>query len=78
MKTNEESKLNNSVNNLIIYVAKRTTKYIFDLGNESHSPCNRIEFKGGEWPDKEICQGGLNKAALEKYLIENFRQILGK
>lgn len=41
---------------------------LFSCGDEPNSPCQRIEFLGGEYPDNEIPQGGLNKDSLINFL----------
>lgn len=39
---------------------------LMELGGERR-PCHRIEFKGGNWPDGEIPQGGMNEDALARF-----------
>lgn len=39
---------------------------LMELGGERR-PCHRIEFKGGNWPDGEIPQGGMNEGALARF-----------
>lgn len=43
------------------------------LGDEG-TKAQRIEFKGGEWPDKEIVQGGMNEQALASFFIKMLRK----
>ena len=45
-------------------LAKRIARTIFMCGDEPHSKCNRIQFKGGSYPSSETNQGGLNESAL--------------
>lgn len=37
---------------------------IFECGDETRSPCKRIAFKGGSWPDAERDQGGIGEVPL--------------
>lgn len=49
-----------SENTLAVTIAKA----IFACGDEPGSPCKRIQFKGGIWPDRERDQGGIGEAPL--------------
>jgi hypothetical protein len=55
-------------------LAECLARAIFEMGDEPTSPCTRIQFKGGKWPDNERNQGGIREQplrdALEKKLIE--------
>lgn len=42
------------------YLARK----IFAIGDEPHDKVQRIEFKGGEWPDRETGLGGLCETSL--------------
>lgn len=50
-------------------IAKHLAEELFKIG-DFPTPCHRIEFKGGEYPDKEKAQGGMNRAAMEKFFNE--------
>lgn len=43
-------------------------RMLFELGDEPGSPCQRIEFKGGEYPKREKSQGGMCESALGSWL----------
>ena len=49
---------------------------LFECGNELKSPVHRIQFMGGEYPDNERAQGGLNQAALTAWLESALRRHL--
>lgn len=55
-------------------VAEFITNRLFDLGGEPHSPCTRIQFVAGVYPNNERTQGGFCKSAMideiEKLLME--------
>jgi hypothetical protein len=55
-------------------LAECLARAIFEMGDEPNSPCNRIQFKGGKWPDNERNQGGIGEGpltvAIRKKLIE--------
>ncbi len=44
---------------------------IMKLGSWHNSPCQRIQFKGGKYPNKERDQGGINKAALISVIYDS-------
>ena len=46
------------------WMAQKIAQAIMRVGDEPGSPCKRIQFKGGEWPDNERNQGGLCEDAL--------------
>ena len=45
-------------------LAQKITRDLFALGDEHDDKVHRIEFKGGEYPDKETNLGGMNETAL--------------
>lgn len=49
-------------------LADKIARAIFAAGDEPGSPCNRIQFKGGKWPDAERNQGGYGEAPLAKLI----------
>jgi len=51
------------------FLARRIVNELFKLGSDP-TPCQRIQFMGGNWPDSEINQGGMNKDSLIR-LIAN-------
>lgn len=52
--------------NLSEYLAKKVTKRLFEELGSDFTPCQRIEFKGGVYPDNEIAQGGLGKKEFQR------------
>jgi len=60
-------------NDLATFLARK----IFELGDDPGDKCQRIEFKGGKWPDNETCMGGICESALVTFLrsrIEDFAE----
>jgi hypothetical protein len=55
-------------------LAECLARAIFEMGDDPGSPCTRIQFMGGAWPDNERRLGGITEkplaVALEKLLIE--------
>lgn len=49
-------------------LAEQIAKAIFSVSDSKHK-CQRIQLKGGRWPD-ETDMGGLCKSALEKLIFE--------
>ena len=47
---------------------ERLARMLFELGDEPGSPCQRIEFKGGQYPKHEKSQGGMCESALGSWL----------
>jgi len=45
-------------------LAVTIARSIFAAGDEPGSPCKRIQFKGGKWPDNERNQGGIGETPL--------------
>lgn len=58
-------------------LAEAVAKDIFELGRERDSQCNRIEFKGGKYPDAEKPQGGMCEVALSREIETSIRNCLG-
>lgn len=54
-------------------LASILAREIFKLGDEPNSPCQRLEFKGGEWPDNEREQGGICEQALVEFLAKQIK-----
>lgn len=52
---------------------ERIARAIFRVGNEAGSPCKRIQFMGGEWPDRERGQGGLCESSLATVIADCLR-----
>jgi hypothetical protein len=59
------------MNKLREQVAEKLAETIFNLGDAPNSPCRRLQFMGGEYPDKEKSQGGLCKNALIGIIRDN-------
>lgn len=55
-------------------LAQLIAREIFKCGNEPESQCNRLQFKGGQWPDNERNQGGIGEAPLAKLIEETIRK----
>lgn len=57
-------------------IANVLAENIFNLGDYPNSPCNRMQFKGGKWPDAERDQGGIVEGRLASlifvFLKKNF------
>jgi len=51
-------------------LAEKIAEDIFKCGGEPDSPCRRIQFMGGIYPDNEINQGGLIKGGLIIHIKE--------
>lgn len=51
-------------------VAKLIARRIFEAGDEPKSPCKRLAFKSGGWPDKERAQGGIGEEPLANLIAE--------
>lgn len=49
-------------------LASYLARQIFKLGDEGADRTQRLEFKGGEWPDKETDLGGVCEVALVSFL----------
>lgn len=45
-------------------LAATIARAIFATGDEPGSPCKRIQFQGGKWPDNERNQGGIGETPL--------------
>lgn len=46
-------------------LAEDITRRIFELGSDK-TPCQRIQFMGGSFPENEIPQGGLGREPFKK------------
>ena len=64
------------LDDFINHTARQLAVDIFEIGDEPESPCYRIQFMGGEYPDNEKSQGGMNDKALTKFLEEKIRSHL--
>lgn len=51
-------------------LADKIARDIMAVGS-GPTPCKRIQFIGGQWPDAETCQGGLCESALAKCIAES-------
>jgi len=49
-------------------LADKIAAAIFECGAYRGSPCNRIQFMGGRWPDNEKAQGGMCFTALQEFI----------
>lgn len=49
-------------------IGKYLAQKIFELGNEPHDKAQRLEFKGGIYPDHETKLGGLVESSLAAYI----------
>jgi len=58
-------------------LAEAVAKDIFELGREPNSPCHRIEFIGGKYPDAEKPQGGMCEASFAHVIETSIRKRLG-
>ncbi len=67
---------NDEVRKLAEEIGTLLARGIFELGSEPNSPCNRIQFKGGKWPDNETNQGGIGEAPLAKLISESLEVAL--
>jgi len=47
-----------------VYLARK----LFELGDEPHDKAQRIEFKGGVYPDRETNLGGLTESSLADFI----------
>jgi len=55
-------------------LAARIARDIFAYGDTPGSKCQRLEFKGGEYPHRECAQGGLNESALARTILESLNK----
>lgn len=51
-------------------LAAKLARAIFAAGDEQESPCTRIQFKGGRWPNNERNQGGVGETPLAEIILE--------
>jgi hypothetical protein len=51
-------------------LAAKIARRIFQYGDEPNSPCTRLQFKGGEWPDNERNQGGTCESSLAENILK--------
>ena len=58
-------------------VAKQIARAIFALGDEPGSPCTRLQFKGGKWPNKERNQGGIGEPSLVDWVDDELQRAFG-
>ena len=49
---------------------------LLKVGDEPNSPVHRIEFKGGEYPDNEIPQGGMNLDSLTRWIYRELPEMI--
>ena len=56
-------------------IGVKLARDLMALGDE-HTKAQRIEFKGGNWPDGEIAQGGMNENALAIFFSERLAEYL--
>lgn len=54
-------------------LANRLARAIFRCGDSTCSPCTRLAFKGGKWPDAERDQGGLVEKSLATLIADALR-----
>ena len=60
-------------------IADRIAKDIFKCGDEPSSPCKRIQYKGGELPDRERDQGGSCFDSLKSIIFTSLKnQLVGQ
>lgn len=45
-------------------LANKLARDLMALGDDPNSPAHRIQYMGGNYPDGEIPQGGMNETAL--------------
>lgn len=56
-------------------LALKIARDIFAMGDEPNSPCNRLQFKGGKWPDNERNQGGVGEKPLADRILKTIREV---
>jgi hypothetical protein len=49
-------------------LADKIARAIFSLGDVHGSPCKRIQFLAGEYPDNERAQGGMGEKPLADFI----------
>ena len=54
----------------------KIARSVFEKGDEHNSPCTRIQFKGGKWPDGEKNQGGMCEIALASCISKELQSLL--
>ncbi len=62
------------VDAVVLRVADRITRAIFKTGNEPGSPCRRIAYIGGTYPDNERQQGGSCEESLRSIIFAAIRE----
>lgn len=55
-------------------IADKIARDIMAAGN-GPTPCRRIQFKGGKYPDSETDQGGFSESALAKCIRESLSRV---
>lgn len=51
-------------------LANHITESVFGLGDEPNSPCQRIQFMGGKYPNNEKTQGGFSKQGFYEHILK--------
>ena len=59
----------------IYSIARQIARGIREMG-DGPTPCQRIQFLGGTYPDAEIAQGGLCEEALVKCIEKTLRVLM--
>jgi hypothetical protein len=57
-------------------IGHKLAEALFEAGNEPGNPCQRIEFKGGRYPENETANGGLCFTALSGFLARKLSAYL--
>lgn len=55
-------------------LAKLIARDIFECGDNPNDKCQRIEFKGGEYPGKETAMGGCCETSLAGLIAKSLKK----
>lgn len=58
-----------------IEIGRTIAREIFAIGDEAKNPCQRIEFKGGKWPDEETNNGGIGEGPLAGFIADKLKDL---
>ena len=49
-------------------IGKHIARRVFSMGDRNGDKCQRLEFKGGNWPDNETSLGGICESSLASHI----------
>lgn len=57
-------------------IATRLARAIFECGDTKHDKTQRLQLKGGHWPNGETDLGGFNEVALAAFIADQLNRVL--